>query len=228
MRAAIIGRAPRSSGSRTTRLIMPARIAHGPGVPACSLVDLQPLARTTSAAQTNIRHSQWSAKLEGITGALSTQPNTLPSWKQEVNQRLAAHKNRKGSAPATDSRDAVQSGDSSRAAETAARVAARFAKAPSYSELQAEETRVAVRAAEIATKVALEAQAAAETAVAEMHAAAVEQPSRGPAVVETFAAPVRRQATEQVQHSQAELLQAEPATLEVKTQPATRDSIEHA
>ncbi len=159
---------------------------------------------------------------------MSTQPNTLPTWKQEVNQRLAAHKNRKGSAPATDSRDAVQSGASSRAAETAARVAARFAKAPSYSELQAEETRVAVRAAEIATKVALEAQAAAETAVAEMHAAVVEQPSRGPAVVETFAAPVRRQATEQVQHSQAELLQAEPATLEVKTQPATRDSIEHA
>ena len=163
-----------------------------------------------------MRRSHGSAKLEGITGALSTQPNNLPSWKQEVNQRLAAHKNRKGSAAATGTRDAVQSGAGSRAAETAARVAARFAKAPSYSELQAAETRVAVRAAEIATKVALEAQAAAEDAVAEMHAAVVEQPSRGPAVVETFAAPVRRQMTEKVQDLRSEAVevaQIEPKSL---------------
>jgi uncharacterized RDD family membrane protein YckC len=129
---------------------------------------------------------------------LSTQPNTLPSWKQEVNQRLAAHKNKKGATPATDTRETVQGGASSRAAEAAARVAARYAKAPSYSEMQAAETRVAVRAAEIATQVALQAQAAAETALAEMHAAVVEQPSRGPAVVETFAAPARKQVQEPV------------------------------
>ena len=75
---------------------------------------------------------------------------------------------------------------SSRAAQIAARVAARYASAPSYVELQAEEARVAVRAAEIATQVALEAQAAAETALAELHAAAVEPPMRGPAVVEVI------------------------------------------
>jgi uncharacterized RDD family membrane protein YckC len=149
---------------------------------------------------------------------LSTQPNTVPSWKQEVNQRIAAHKNRKGSASATDTQETVQNGGSSRAAEAAARVAARYAKAPSYSELQAAETRVAVRAAEIATKVALKAQAVAETAVAEMHAAVVEQPSRGPAVVETFAAPVRRQA-EPLQD-----LHFEPQQLpvEAKSQPAIK------
>jgi uncharacterized RDD family membrane protein YckC len=69
-------------------------------------------------------------------------------------------------------------------------VAARYAKAPSYSQLQAEEARVAVRHAEIATKVALEAQAAAESALAGLHAAAQEQPSRGPAVVQPIASPV--------------------------------------
>jgi uncharacterized RDD family membrane protein YckC len=68
-------------------------------------------------------------------------------------------------------------------------VAARYAKAPSYSQLQAEEARVAVRHAEIATKVALEAQAAAESALAGLHAAAQEQPSRGPAVVQPIAPP---------------------------------------
>jgi uncharacterized RDD family membrane protein YckC len=68
-------------------------------------------------------------------------------------------------------------------------VAARYAKAPSYSQLQAEEARVAVRHAEIATKVALEAQAAAESALAGLHAAAQEQPSRGPAVVQPIASP---------------------------------------
>jgi uncharacterized RDD family membrane protein YckC len=167
-----------------------------------------------------------SAKLEGITVALSTQPNNLPSWKQEVNQRLAAHKNRKGSAAATGTRDAVQSGAGSRAAETAARVAARFAKAPSYSELQAAETRVAVRAAEIATKVALEAQAAAEDAVAEMHAAVVEQPSRGPAVVETFAAPVRRQMTEQVQDLRSEAAGVAQAQGEARSQATLKDAYE--
>jgi uncharacterized RDD family membrane protein YckC len=51
--------------------------------------------------------------------------------------------------------------------------------------MQAEEARVAVRHAEIATKVALEAQAAAESALAGLHAAA--QPSRGPAVVQPIA-----------------------------------------
>jgi uncharacterized RDD family membrane protein YckC len=101
-----------------------------------------------------------------------------------VNRRLAAHKNRKTATAGTETSSQGSAPGTSRAAEAAARVAARYAKAPSYSQLQAEEARVAVRHAEIATKVALEAQAAAETALAGLHAAAQEQPSRGPAVVQ--------------------------------------------
>jgi uncharacterized RDD family membrane protein YckC len=119
-------------------------------------------------------------------GQPNLKPSLEPAWKQEVARRLAAHKNRKGApvpegAPAQD-----QPFGSSLAAQAASRVAARYAKAPSYSEMQAEEARLAVRAAEIATRVALEAQAAAEEALAELHAAAAEQ-KRGPAVVESIA-----------------------------------------
>lgn len=52
--------------------------------------------------------------------------------------------------------------------------------------MQAEEARVAVRAAEIATQVALEAQAVAEDALAELHAAAQAPAKHGPAVVESI------------------------------------------
>jgi uncharacterized RDD family membrane protein YckC len=111
--------------------------------------------------------------------------NPKPAWKQEVAQRLAAHKNRKGAPAPEEARAEEHHFGSSVAAKAAARVAARYAKAPSYSEMQAEEARLAVRAAEIATTVALEAQAAAEEALAELHAAAAE-PKRGPAVVESI------------------------------------------
>ncbi len=64
----------------------------------------------------------------------------------------------------------------SRAALAAARVAARYAKAPSYSQMQAAEAHTAVRAAEIATQVALDAQAAAQAALAGLQAAACATP----------------------------------------------------
>ncbi|HEY3626060.1 MAG TPA: RDD family protein [Terracidiphilus sp.] len=124
---------------------------------------------------------------------MSTQPTFTPQWKEEVNRRLAAHKSRRGQSAAQEEANQQASLGASRAAEAAARVAARYAKAPSYSQMQAEETRVAVRAAEIATKVALEAQAVAETALAEMHAATQDPPSRGPAVVQSIAAPSNSQ-----------------------------------
>jgi uncharacterized RDD family membrane protein YckC len=134
---------------------------------------------------------RWKEPHEGTLGALSTQPTLTPQWKEEVNRRLAAHKSRRGQSAASETTQNASLG-SSRAAQAAARVAARFANAPSYSELQAEGARVAVRAAEIATKVALEAQAVAETALAEMHAAAAQaQSSRGPAVVQPITQPVR-------------------------------------
>ena len=74
-------------------------------------------------------------------GTLSASPSQTSltfSLKQEVNQRLAQHKSRKTSAtaeqhPLTE----VKRSTSSRAAQAAARVAARYAKAPSYSEILA-------------------------------------------------------------------------------------------
>ncbi len=121
---------------------------------------------------------------------MSTQPELTPQWKEEVNRRLAAHKSRRAQSSSQES--AQQAGlGASRAAEAAARVAARYAKAPTYSQMQAEEARVAVRAAEIATKVALDAQAVAETALAGLHAATQEPPARRSAVVQPIAAPAR-------------------------------------
>jgi len=94
-----------------------------------------------------------------------------PSWKQEVNRRLAAHNGRK-TAPAGQPEAAVhQLAAGSVAAKAAARVAARYAKAPSYSEMLADEARAAVRAAEAASRAALEAQAAAESVLAGLEAA---------------------------------------------------------
>jgi len=80
-----------------------------------------------------------------------------------VNRRLAEHKNRKGiSVIHQDAAEDEQTTSNSRAAAAAARVAARYAKTPSYSDMQAAEARGALRAAEAATRVALEAQAAAQ------------------------------------------------------------------
>ena len=98
---------------------------------------------------------------------------TESSWKQEVNRRLAAHKSRKGLSVAPPEPAVNRAGVTSRAAQAAATVAARYAKAPSYSQMQAEEARTAVRAAEIATQVALQAQANAQAVLADMHAASV-------------------------------------------------------
>lgn len=101
-----------------------------------------------------------------------SQPAPKPSWKEEVNRRLEAHKSRRGLSVV----DQQESGEehnsvSGRAAQAAARVAARYAKAPSYSEMQAAEARAALRAAEVATRAALQAQAAAQVALDNIDAA---------------------------------------------------------
>jgi len=132
---------------------------------------------------------------------LSTQPNLTPQWKEEVNRRLAAHKSRRSQSTTQEATEQASIGGS-RAAEAAARVAARYAKAPSYSQMQAEEARVAVRHAEIATKVALEAQAVAETHLAGLHAAT--QPARPPGVVQSIA-PVAKPEIEPVSKPNAML-----------------------
>lgn len=89
-----------------------------------------------------------------------------PSWKEEVNRRIEAHKHRKGISVVDESNPSDhQPAPGSRAAAAAARVAERYAKAPSFSEMQAAEARAALRTAEAATRVALEAQAAAQAAL---------------------------------------------------------------
>jgi uncharacterized RDD family membrane protein YckC len=102
----------------------------------------------------------------------SSQPAPKPSWKQEVNRRLEEHKSRKGISVVDEhAPHGEHAGVSDRAAKAAARVAARFSKAPSYSDMQAAEVRAALRDAEAATRVALEAQAAAQVALANLERA---------------------------------------------------------
>ena len=99
-----------------------------------------------------------------------------PAWREEVHRRLAEHKNRKGNPTESAQPAEPVAPGNSRAAQAAARVAARYSQAKSYSQMQAEEARMAVRAAEIATQVAMEAQSAAHSALAGLHAASVELP----------------------------------------------------
>jgi len=99
--------------------------------------------------------------------ALSTALSTAtlsPSWKQEVNRRIAVHRSHK----AQTSAEPVTSGEgrarfAGAAAQAARRVAERFASAPSYSEMLAREALAAARAAEAASRAAQEAHAAAQS-----------------------------------------------------------------
>jgi uncharacterized RDD family membrane protein YckC len=69
-------------------------------------------------------------------------PYSDQSWKQEVNRRLAAHKSRRGHGAAQPAAPAPSyAAAGGLGAQVAARVAARFAQAPSYSQLQACEAR---------------------------------------------------------------------------------------
>ena len=99
-----------------------------------------------------------------------------PQWKQEVNQRLAAHRSRRVSAQdAADSRAKENPRTASaRATEAAARVAARYAKAPSYSQLLAGEARAVVRAAGAAAEAARNAQAAAQAVLAGLESGSID------------------------------------------------------
>ena len=77
----------------------------------------------------------------------------------------------------------------SRAAAAAARVAARYAKAPSFSEMQAAEARAALRVAEVATRVALDAQAAAQAALHKLGTTVAEVEDREDAATGALSAP---------------------------------------
>ncbi len=103
----------------------------------------------------------------------ATSANLSPAWKQEVNRRVAAHLSHK--APFTRQSKVIQDGRpafGNRAALAAARVAERYAQAPSYSELLADDARNAMRAAEAASKAAQHAQEAAQFVLDGLEAAA--------------------------------------------------------
>ena len=154
-----------------------------PGNSCCSFATSFPIGlnvgeRTGVPGSRRPQQRLQSAASEG-TGDLSTAQATLSStWKQEVNRRIAEHKSRKGPAALKpEAQSAAHRGSSHRAAEAAARVAARFAKAPSYSEMLATEARVAGCAAELASPcAALEIQASAESVLSGHQRAAVAEP----------------------------------------------------
>jgi uncharacterized RDD family membrane protein YckC len=112
-----------------------------------------------------------------LSTSVSTAP-LFPAWKQEVNRRVAAHKSRITS-PSGEPETHFQShsAHADRAAQAAARVAARYAQAPSYNQLLAGEARAAVRAAQAASKAAREAHAAVQYVLAGLEAATASAPA---------------------------------------------------
>ena len=82
-----------------------------------------------------------------------------------------------GTASSSESRPAPDS----RAAQAAARVAERFAHAPSYNEVLADEARAAVRAAKAASRAAQEAHAAVQLVLEGLEAASSAEPDAEPA-----------------------------------------------
>jgi uncharacterized RDD family membrane protein YckC len=102
----------------------------------------------------------------------ATNPANSPAWKEEVNRRIAEHRCRKP-ASTVDRVSAIEmaSNMSRRAQEAAARVAARYANAPSFGEALASEAREALRVAEEASRTALEARKVAENVLANLRAA---------------------------------------------------------
>ncbi|MGA3010852.1 MAG: RDD family protein [Terracidiphilus sp.] len=74
---------------------------------------------------------------------LVSQPNSAISWKQEVSRRIAAHQSRDLSAPKPAVTAQRRLAVSSRCAQAVARVVARYAQAPSYSQAQVSEAHKA-------------------------------------------------------------------------------------
>jgi uncharacterized RDD family membrane protein YckC len=110
-----------------------------------------------------------------------------------------------------------QPAPASRAAEAAARVAARYANAPSYSDMLAREARAAVHAAEAASKAAQQAQAAVQYVLDGLEAAAPAEPAWEPekppeGIPERHAAPVAvpQQRPQELSRAHTELPRSQP------------------
>jgi uncharacterized RDD family membrane protein YckC len=106
----------------------------------------------------------------------SDSPEAIPLWKQEVNERLAAHRTRRPRKAEDQARLPldIEPGES-RSSQVAARVAARYAKVPSYSQVLAEEAR---NAAQVAHAAAEDAMVAAQAVLDGMRDTDVEEPIR--------------------------------------------------
>jgi uncharacterized RDD family membrane protein YckC len=100
--------------------------------------------------------------------------NLLPSWKDEVKDRVADHRRGK-SAPLPEIAATPHAAQTGRAARAAARVTARYSNAPSYSQMLAEEIRAAMRAAEAAHEAAEDAHAAVQMVLAGIEAASTSE-----------------------------------------------------
>ena len=106
----------------------------------------------------------------------------LPAWKQEINERLVAHRNRRTRNPEAQPVLPGMESAASRpeaARSVAARVAERYSRVPSYREALAIEAANAARAAEAAAKAAQKAHEAAQ-AMNEVLWADLEEPVEEP------------------------------------------------
>jgi uncharacterized RDD family membrane protein YckC len=104
-------------------------------------------------------------------------PEVQNDWKQEVNARLNAHRSRRGAFAQQPPLPGMETSRAPKAAKVAARVAERYAAAPSYREMLAAE---AARAAEAAAEAAREAQHAAEAVNEALRAAAEAESASNP------------------------------------------------
>jgi uncharacterized RDD family membrane protein YckC len=111
-----------------------------------------------------------------------------PAWKQEVNRRVAAHMHGKPTPSEVEEVQHAAATPGSRAAKAAAKVARRFAQAPSYNEMLATEARAAVEAAEAASVAAQEAHAKAQMVLAGIEAASTREAAPEP-IPDSFWAP---------------------------------------
>ncbi len=119
------------------------------------------MSKSATAYQQQIQPS-----FDELDAQASKSHDAAPAWKQEVNQRLAAHRNRKPESQESNARaNNAARPVTGRAAEAAARVAARYAKAPSYQQVLAG-AGAAVRAAGAAAQAAHSAHVAAQAVLA--------------------------------------------------------------
>jgi uncharacterized RDD family membrane protein YckC len=103
-----------------------------------------------------------------ILSAESSTVQAVPAWKEELNARLSAHRSRRPRvAEGQQALPGLENAEAeSHASRVAARVAERYSKAPSYSEMLAAEAANAARAAEVAVQAAQEVRASAQAILA--------------------------------------------------------------